>query len=298
MGVLSRVATYGRLVRFSHTIFALPFAVMGAVLGAEGVPTLKTGLFILMAMNRLADQAIDADNPRTRGRELPAGVVARGEVWGLLLVSLAVFVAACRLLNPLTLVLSPIVIVVLLSYPFAKRFTSLCHLWLGAALGLSPIGAYVAVRGEFGSDALAPSPIGAYVAVRGEFGSDALAPWLLGGAVVLWTAGFDVIYALLDVEFDRQRKLFSVPARLGATGALVVSALFHIITVGLLVAVGLVASLGMAWYVGVVLVAGIIFCEHWIVRPSDLSRVNMAFFTLNGFVSVLLMAAMLVDRLG
>ncbi len=288
MGVLSRVATYGRLVRFSHTIFALPFAVMGAVLGAEGVPTLKTGLFILMAMvgarsmamamNRLADQAIDADNPRTRGRELPAGVVARGEVWGLLLVSLAVFVAACRLLNPLTLVLSPIVIVVLLSYPFAKRFTSLCHLWLGAALGLSPIGAYVAVRGEFGSDALAP--------------------WLLGGAVVLWTAGFDVIYALLDVEFDRQRKLFSVPARLGATGALVVSALFHIITVGLLVAVGLVASLGMAWYVGVVLVAGIIFCEHWIVRPSDLSRVNMAFFTLNGFVSVLLMAAMLVDRLG
>jgi len=288
MGVLSRVATYGRLVRFSHTIFALPFAVMGAVLGAEGVPTLKTGLFILMAMvgarsmamamNRLADQAIDADNPRTRGRELPAGVVARGEVWGLLLVSLAVFVAACRLLNPLTLVLSPIVIVVLLSYPFAKRFTSLCHLWLGAALGLSPIGAYVAVRGEFGSDALAP--------------------WLLGGAVVLWTAGFDVIYALLDVEFDRQRKLFSVPARLGATGALVVSALFHIITVGLLVAVGLVASLGMAWYVGVVLVAGIIFCEHWIVRPSDLSRVNMAFFTLNGVVSVLLMAAMLVDRLG
>ncbi len=288
MGVLSRVATYGRLVRFSHTIFALPFAVMGAVLGAEGVPTLKTGLFILMAMvgarsmamamNRLADQAIDADNPRTRGRELPAGVVARGEVWGLLLVSLAVFVAACRLLNPLTLVLSPIVIVVLLSYPFAKRFTSLCHLWLGAALGLSPIGAYVAVRGEFGSDALAP--------------------WLLGGAVVLWTAGFDVIYALLDVEFDRQRKLFSVPARLGATGALVVSALFHIITVGLLVAVGLVASLGMAWYVGVVLVAGIIFYEHWIVRPSDLSRVNMAFFTLNGFVSVLLMAAMLVDRLG
>ncbi len=288
MGVLSRVATYGRLVRFSHTIFALPFAVMGAVLGAGGLPELMTGGFILLAMvsarsmamtmNRLADQSIDAENPRTKGRELPSGALFRGEVWYFLVSSVLVFVCTCLFLNRLTFYLSPIVIVVLLSYPYAKRFTSLCHLWLGAALGLSPIGAYVAVRGEFGPDALAP--------------------WLLGGAVVLWTAGFDVIYALLDLEFDRQRKLFSVPARLGPARALVVSALFHVVTVGLLVVVGLVASLGIVWYAGVVLVAGIMFYEHWIVRPNDLSRVNMAFFTLNGFVSVLLMAAMLVDRLG
>lgn len=288
MGIFARVATYGRLVRFSHTIFALPFAVMGAVLGARGIPDLRTCLFILMAMvgarsmamamNRLADHAIDADNPRTRGRELPAGALSRTEVWGFLLLSLAFFVAACWLLNPLTLKLSPIVIFVLLSYPFAKRFTSLCHLWLGAALGLSPIGAFVAVRGEFGPDALAP--------------------WLLGAAVVLWTAGFDVIYALLDVEFDKQKKLFSIPASLGAGRALGVSVAFHVVTVGLLVSAGLVVPLGVAWYVGVVLVAGILGYEHWIVSADDLSRVNMAFFTLNGVVSLLLMVAMLADRLG
>ena len=287
MGALSRVATYGRLVRFSHTVFALPFAVMGAVLGAKGVPELATGLYILMAMvgarsmamamNRLADQAIDADNPRTKGRELPSGILSRYEVWGLLLLSLGVFVAACWLLNTLTLYLCPIVVVVLLSYPFAKRFTSLCHLWLGAALGLSPIGAYVAVRGEFGADALAP--------------------WLLGGAVVLWTAGFDVIYALLDLEFDRKKKLFSIPSRLGAGRALLVSAVFHVITVAILVAVGLTAALGIAWYLGVIAVAVILSYEHWIVRPDDLSRVDMAFFTLNGIVGLLLMAAMLWDRL-
>jgi len=288
MELLSRVATYGRLVRFSHTIFALPFAVMGAVLGANGIPDLKVCLFILMAMvgarsmamamNRLADHTIDADNPRTKGRELPAGILSRAEVWGFLAVSLCVFVAACWLLNPLTLRLSPIVIFVLLSYPFAKRFTSLCHLWLGAALGLSPIGAFVAVRGAFGPEALAP--------------------WLLGGAVVLWTAGFDVIYALLDVAFDKKKKLFSIPASFGAGRALMVSAVFHVVTVGILVAVGLVVPLGVAWFVGVVLVAAILFYEHWIVSADDLSRVNMAFFTMNGVVSLLLMVAMLVDRLG
>ena len=286
MGFLARVGTFGRLVRFSHTVFALPFAVMGAVLGARGLPGWHAALGILvamvgarsmaMAMNRLADHAIDADNPRTRGRELPSGAVSRKEVWGFLVLSLGVFLAACWWLNPLTLMLSPIVVFVLLSYPFAKRFTSWCHLWLGAALGLSPIGAFVAVRGEFGPDALAP--------------------WLLGGAVVLWTAGFDVIYAMLDLEFDRRTKLFSIPARLGAGGALFVSAAMHVVTVGLLVVVGPVASLGVAWYVGVGIVAAILGYEHWIVRPEDLSRVDMAFFTLNGIVSLLLMVAMLVDR--
>ena len=288
MGFFSRVATYGRLVRFSHTIFALPFAVMGAVLGADGLPDWRTALLILfamvfarsmaMSMNRLADHEIDAANPRTKGRELPSGALSRGEVWFFLIAAVLSFVCTCLFLNRLTFYLSPIVLVVLLTYPFAKRFTSLCHLWLGAALGLSPIGAFVAVRGEFGPDALAP--------------------WLLGGAVVLWTAGFDVIYALLDIEFDRKKKLFSLPARLGPTRALLVSAVFHVVTVALLVTVGLAASLGVAWYVGVAVVAGIIFYEHWIVKPNDLSRVTMAFFTLNGIVSLLLMVAMLVDRLG
>ena len=286
MGLLSRVATYGRLVRFSHTIFALPFAVMGAVLGARGIPDLRTCLFILMAMvgarsmamamNRLADQKIDSENPRTASRELPSGQVSRGEVWVFLGGSLVLFVGACWLLNPLVLKLSPIVIVVLLAYPYTKRFTSFCHVWLGAALGLSPIGAFVAVRGEFGPDALAP--------------------WLLGGAVVLWTAGFDVIYALLDVDFDRKKKLFSIPSRFGPRAALAIAALMHVATLGLLVAVGFTAGLGVAWWVGVAIVAAILFYEHWIVRPSDLSRVTVA-FNLNAAVSVVLMLVLVTDVL-
>jgi 4-hydroxybenzoate polyprenyltransferase len=287
MSLAARIFSYGRLVRFSHTVFALPFAVMGAAIGAEGLPGPRASALILfamvaarsaaMAMNRLADHVIDADNPRTRERELPTGRMSRGEVWAFLAVCLAGFLLACALLNPLTLRLSPIVIVVLLSYPFAKRFTSLCHLWLGAALGLSPIGAYVAVRGEFGADALGP--------------------WILGGAVLLWTAGFDIIYALLDVDFDRGKKLFSLPARFGPRRALAVSALFHVVTVGLLVVVGMTVPMRAIWFVGVAVVAGILLYEHRIVSPADLSRVNTAFFTLNGVVSLLLMAALVLDRL-
>lgn len=287
MGTFGKLADFGRLVRFSHTVFALPFALMGAVLAAGGVPAWRVAGLILaamvgarsaaMAMNRLADHRIDADNPRTAGRELPAGKMRRGEVWAFLLGSAAVFVAACALLNRLTLLLSPIVLVVLLTYPYAKRFTSLCHLWLGAALGLSPVGAWVAVRGEFGEG----------------FGA-ALA---LGVGVVLWTAGFDVIYALLDVEFDRRRRLFSLPARIGSGPALAVSAAFHAGTLACLVAVGRLAELGGLWWAGVGLVAGLLFVEHALVRPSDVSRVNTAFFTVNGMISILLFMALAGDVL-
>lgn len=277
--MIGRLLVYGRLVRFSHTVFALPFAVMGALLAANGLPTLRVaGLILLamvaarsasMAMNRLADHRIDAENPRTSARELPRGVVARWEVTLFLLVAIGLFVVASALLNWLTFALSPVALAVLLSYPFAKRFTSLCHLWLGAALGLSPVGAWVAVRGGFGEGFLAAA--------------------LLGGAVLFWTGGFDIIYALLDVDFDRKKRIFSLPARLGPAAALRVSAVFHVVTVGMLCGVGIVAGLGAVWYVGVAATAGLLVYEHRIVRPDDLSRVGTAFFTVNGFVSIGLM---------
>lgn len=287
MTIAERLVVYGRLVRFSHTVFALPFAVMGALLAARGLPDLRTCLLILlamvgarsaaMAMNRLADHRLDARNPRTSGRELPSGVLRRREVWLFLLASVAAFEVACWLLNPLTLYLSPIVVVVLLGYPYAKRFTSLCHLWLGAALGLSPVGAWVAVKGGFGP--------GFPAAV------------CLGAAVLLWTAGFDVIYALLDLDHDRATGIFSLPARFGAGPALWLSAIFHVGTVALLVAAGIIAGLSFVWFAGVGLTVALLVYEHSIVRPSDLSRLNTAFFTLNGVVSLGLMCFLAADVL-
>ncbi len=285
MSLFGRGASFLRMVRFRHTVFALPFALMGALLAADGLPAWRTLALVVvamagarsaaMAMNRLADHAIDAENPRTRSRELPRGVLSRKEVWTFLVASAGVFVAACGLLNLLALCLSPVALAVLLSYPYAKRFTSLCHLWLGVALGLSPVGAWVAVKGEFGPGALSAV--------------------LLGVAVVLWTAGFDIIYALLDVEFDRRRGLFSLPARLGPRGALVISAALHAGAVAGLALAALPAHLGAIWLGGVAAAAALLVYEHAIVRPGDLSRVNTASFTLNGVMSVLLLAALLGD---
>jgi 4-hydroxybenzoate polyprenyltransferase len=285
MGISARIGRYASLVRLSHTVFAMPFAVMGAILAADGVPDFRTwGLILVsmvsartasMAMNRLADRRIDAENPRTADRELPAGTVSRGEVISLLVVSCMVFVAACAFLNRLVLALSPVALLVVLSYPFAKRFTSMCHLWLGAALGLSPVGAFAAVRGDFG-DGFLPA-------------------LLLGVAVLFWVSGFDVIYALLDLEFDRGTGIFSMPARLGPAPALAVSAIFHVITVALLAGVGVLAGLSYVYFGGLLVVALLLLYEHWIVRPHDLSRVNAAFFTLNGAVSLLLMVSLGLD---
>ncbi|MHC4859653.1 MAG: UbiA-like polyprenyltransferase [Planctomycetota bacterium] len=285
-GVFGRITAYAHLVRFSHTVFALPFAVMGAILAAGGVPGLATCLLILLAMvsarttamtmNRLADQAIDAKNPRTRDRELPSGVVRRHDAWLLLVGSGVTFVLACALLNRLALVLSPVVLVVVIVYPYLKRFTTLCHVWLGMALGISPAGAWVAVRGEFGD------------------GFSAVV--LLGGAVVFWVAGFDVIYALLDLEFDRDEGLFSLPAKLGTRAALVVSVGFHVLTVALLLVAGWRADLSVLWYGGVAVIAVLLAYEHWLVRPSEPSRLNAA-FNVNAAVSVVLMVVLVADVL-
>ena len=272
------------MIRFSHTVFALPFAILSAVLAAGGWPDAATLGKILLAMvgarsaamahNRLADRELDAANPRTAGRALPAGTLSVDYVRVFLAVSVLVFLAAAASLNRLTLLLAPVALGILLLYAYAKRFTPLSHLLLGLCLGMAPVGAWIAVRGD-----VAPIPL------------------LLGLAVLFWTAGFDVIYALQDEEHDRRVGLHSIPARVGARAALTVSAAFHAVMVALLVLVWRVAGGGWLFGFGIAITAAALVYQHLIVRPGDLSRVNAAFFTANGFVSVALAACGIADVL-
>ena len=272
------------MIKFSHTLFALPFALLAAVLAAGGWPRGSTLLKILLAMvgariaamahNRLADRRFDAENPRTAARALPSGVLSPAFVRIFLAASIAVFLAAAASLNRLTLLLSPVALGLLLLYAYTKRFTALSHLVLGLCLGIAPVGAWIAVRGEF-----------------------ALLPVLLGLAVLFWTAGFDVIYSLQDEAHDRRVGLRSIPARVGARRALWISGLFHAVMAILLVAVWSLAGGGWLFFAGIVATLGALVYQHAIVRPGDLSRVDAAFFTANGFVSVVLAACGIADVL-
>jgi len=275
------------MIKIGHSVFALPFALAAGALAlrAEGGWSWRTAFWIVfcavtartaaMAQNRLVDARLDAANPRTAGRALPAGRVTRRFVLSVVVVSAALFVFGARMLNELCFLLSPLALLVLLTYPFAKRFTALCHLWLGLALGLGPVGAWLAVRGAFTGMAT---------------------PLLLGGAVTLWTAGFDLIYAAQDAEHDRAHGLASVPARLGVAGALHLSTALHVLSVLLLAAVLLVnPHVGWLYGAGLAAAVALLVYEHSIVSPGDLSRVNVAFFTLNGLVSLLLGAATIAD---
>ncbi len=284
-GTLDHVVTFGRMIKFEHTIFALPFALSAAAIAARGhgLPILRlVGIVVAMAaartaamgFNRIADRHIDAKNPRTARRELPAGAVTLRAAWTLTLASAAVFVAAAALLGPLCLALSPVALALLFGYSFTKRFTFLCHLFLGLAIAAGPAGAWIAVRGTF-----------------------TLVPGLLMIAVACWIAGFDILYALADRDFDRGAGLHSIPARFGVAGALAISGALHAVTLAALFALPHVAGLGVPYLVGVVVVAALLVYEHAIVRPSDLSRLDAAFFTLNGYVSVVFFAATLVDVL-
>lgn len=272
------------MIKFEHTIFALPFALMSAVVAAEGIPAWRTLGWIVVAMvgarsaamafNRIADVRYDAENPRTANRALPKGLVSVGQAWMFVIVSIALFVLAAGMLNRLALVLSPVALVVVMGYSFTKRFMSWSHVVLGVALGIAPVGAWIAVRGTFG-----------------------LPPIVLAVCVALWTAGFDVIYSLQDVEFDRKMGLFSLPKALGESRALFVSRLMHVAMVALLAWFGQIAGLGMIYYVGLVVVSLFIIYEHSLVSPTDLSRVNVAFFTMNGCVSIFLFLFAFVDVL-
>ncbi len=267
------------MIKFEHTLFALPFAFLGAILAADGMPSWWQILWITVAMfgarsaamtfNRIADRDIDAQNPRTAGRELPSGQLSVGFAWTFLYVSIAVFVLSSYMLNWLTFALSPVALLFVLGYSYAKRFTALAHVLLGFALSISPSAAWIAVRGNL----LDVEPI------------------LLSLLVLMWTAGFDVLYACQDFEFDRSAGLRSIPTRFGIKRALWIARLFHFqafIVLGLLY---LVTGLGWLALAGVIAVGALLVYQHTLVKYDDLSRMNAAFFTTNAFVSVILLAS-------
>jgi 4-hydroxybenzoate polyprenyltransferase len=283
---MSEALRYSRLftslVKLEHTVFALPFAYVGAFLAVDGIPSGRDVLWITvamvgarslaMALNRLIDAQIDARNPRTAGRELPRGALRPRHVIAFSVVSLGVFLVAVYQLEPIVRVLWPVPVVAFVVYPYLKRWTSLSHAWLGAVDGLAPLGAWAAVTNELPWEA-----------------------WALGGAVAFWVAGFDVLYALFDVEVDRDQGLHSLPARYGVGAAFGVARACHVATVALLLLAGLGLPVGSLYWVGVGAVAALLAYEHSLVSPADLRRLDMAFFTLNGVISVTLFAFVLLD---
>ena len=282
--MLERGVTFGRMIKFQHSVFALPFALTSLVLASSAGLRWQQLAWVLVAMvgarsaamgfNRLADHELDARNPRTALRELPRGVLSRGQVWGFVLLSAAALVLAAGMLNRLCLQLSPVALLIVCGYSYTKRFTALAHLVLGLSLGIAPVGAWLAIRGAF-----APEPI------------------VLALAVVTWVAGFDVIYACQDVDFDLREGLQSIPARLGVARALGLARLLHVGTVALLAGLYLVTPLHPLYLAGVAGVAGLLTYEHSLVQAADLSRVNAAFFTVNGWVGVFYFAATSAARL-
>lgn len=284
---LKRIRMTLDMIRFEHSIFALPFALTGALLAFRDAGMVFDGagrifLWIVVAMvgarsaamafNRLVDAGIDARNPRTKSRHVPAGLITKGFGWGFTIVSSAVFFFAAWELNPLCLRLAPLALGIVFVYSFTKRFTRYSHLVLGFALGIAPSAAWIAVRGSLDPRIL-----------------------LLTAAVTFWTAGFDIIYAIQDMEFDVASGLFSIPAALGIRRALQVAIFLHVLMVGCLVA--LIAALGLgAWSVaGVIAVGALLAYEHRLVRPDDLSRLNAAFFTMNGWIGVVFMVFWAAD---
>lgn len=273
MSVIGRAVAYGRMIKFSHSVFALPFALTSVALAVRGALHWRQLVWIVVAMvgarsaamgfNRLADQAIDARNPRTAQRELPRGAVGRREVWGFVLLSALALVVAAWQLNPLCLALSPVALAIVFGYSYAKRFTSLSHLLLGLALGIAPVGAWIAIRGRFD-----------------------VVPIVLALAVLAWVAGFDIIYACQDAEFDRREGLFSIPARMGVARALLVSRMLHVTAVGLLASLFFLTPLHWVYWLGVAFVGLLLLYEHSLVSADDLSRVDAAFFAVNGWISV------------
>jgi 4-hydroxybenzoate polyprenyltransferase len=270
------------LVRIEHTVFALPFAYVGAFLSVDAWPGLANMVWITVAMvgartlamsvNRLVDAEIDARNPRTATRELPSGVLSRPQVIVFCALALALYLVACFQLDPIVRWLAPIPIVGFVVYPYLKRFTWLSHFWLGAVDGLAPVGAWVAITGKLPWEA-----------------------WALGAAVAVWIAGFDLFYSLFDREIDVEQGLHSVAARFGVEGAFRGARVLHALTVVLLAAVGVGLELTWPYWLGVAAVAALLAYEHSLIRPGDLRRLDAAFFTMNGLISVVFFAFVLAE---
>ena len=266
------------MIKFKHSVFALPFALMAAVLAARGMPPFSVLFWVIVAMvaartaamtfNRLVDRRFDAANPRTKGRALPAGLVSPGAAWVLVVVSSLIFFFACAMLNRLALALSPFALFMILFYSYTKRFTWLCHVVLGLAQAFVPLGGWVAVTGSF-----AGYPV----------------PLSLG--VLFWMAGFDCIYACLDADFDRSAGLHSMPAAFGRENAFKLAVLFHYVAFILFLLTGILMGLNGWYYAGIAITAGALFYQHLIVSPTDLSRIRMSFFSMNGLISLTLFIA-------
>lgn len=287
--MFKQVASYFSLVKFSHTIFAMPFAFIGFFLGIKNnvhqytVAQLGT-LFILviacmvfarsaaMAFNRYLDRYYDALNPRTATREIPKGIIRPSHALSFTVVMALLFVLTALLINSLCFILSPVALAVILGYSYTKRFTPLCHLILGLGLSLAPIGAYLAVTGQF-----------------------SLVPVLFSLSVICWVSGFDIIYALQDVDFDRSQQLYSIPSWVGKSRALLVSRILHVCSFFLIATAGWSGGFGIIYWVGAILYGSLLVYQQVLVRPHDLSRVNLAFMTANGLASVIFSFFVIVD---
>ena len=279
---MGKVRTYLELVSFSHTVFALPFALLSMITAARGLPEYRVLLWILIAMvsartsamafNRVADAKIDGKNPRTKDRHLPSGKVGILEVMFIVIISSALFIFSAYKLNKLCLVLSPVALLIILSYSYSKRFTYLNHFWLGLSLSIAPVGAWIAVRGEM-----------------------ALPPIVLGISVLFWVAGFDIIYSLQDYKFDKKSGLHSLVVKLGIKKALIASRILHLMTLVTLYIFSIISGLGIIFKIALVITAFLLLYEHSLVKPEDLTKINLAFFTLNGTISVILLLAGSID---
>lgn len=279
---LDRLLVILEMIKFEHTIFAMPFALSSALVAAGGLPEWRVIGWIVVAMvgarsaamafNRIADARIDAANPRTASRAIPKGEISIVAAWVFTVIASALLIVAAYALNRLAFALSPVALIAILGYSYAKRFTTFSHVWLGLCLGIAPVGAWIAVKGEIGFPSM-----------------------VLSAAVVFWTAGFDIIYSLQDMDFDREKGLFSLPSRIGPGKALIVSRIMHLAMIVLLVWFGLLTGRGMAYYVGAGIVGAFLIYEQSLVSAKDTSRVNAAFFTTNGCVSLVMLACVAID---
>ena len=263
------------MIKFKHTVFAMPFALMGAFLAARGVPSLRVFFWVVIAMvgartaamtfNRVVDRRFDAANPRTANRAIPAGEVTMGESLLMVILSSTLFFFACWMLNSMALIISPFALSLTFIYSLTKRFTWLCHVVLGLALAFSPLGGWVAVDGS----------LAGY-------------PWVLSLGVLFWVAGFDCIYACLDADFDRKAGLYSMPASFGRKKAFRLAVFFHVLAFILFTLTGYLQGLNFIYYIGIILTGGALFYQHLVVNPKDLSRIQVSFFSMNGFIALTL----------
>ncbi|HIZ89132.1 MAG TPA: putative 4-hydroxybenzoate polyprenyltransferase [Candidatus Mucispirillum faecigallinarum] len=274
--------TFLKMIKLEHSLFALPFAFVGMFLAANGMPSWNVILWVVVAMvgarsaamglNRYADAEIDARNPRTASREIPAGNISKKSTIFYIILSLAVYFLAALMLNRLTAILSPIPILIFILYAYAKRFTNFCHIILGIALGLAPVCAWIAVTGTIN-----------------------LPPFILGGAIILWVAGFDILYAIQDIEYDRKEGLHSIPAVFGVSGSLIIARLLHFAAFFLFILLMAFTNLGYIYLAGVLISGALMAYEHSLVSKDDLSKLNMAFFNMNAYISITIMIFSIID---